>query len=83
MMRPLILALPTCLVLAGCNTLPQRVEVPVPVPCRVTVPTKPVWATDTLPPGAGLYERVRALLAERQQRIGYETELEAATKACQ
>lgn len=29
-----------------------------------------------------MLERVRALLAERRQRIGYERELEAANAAC-
>ena len=78
------LSLVGALALAGCAaTAPQKVEVPVPIPCHVKVPDRPVWATDTLPPGAGLYDKVKALLAERLQRISYETELEAAAKSCQ
>lgn len=74
-----------CLLLAGCATQPrlERVEVPVPVPCRVAVPDHPVFATEGLPASAGIWEQAKALLAERQQRIAYEAKLEAAAKACQ
>lgn len=68
--------------LAGCNTLVQRVEVPVAVPCRVTVPPEPVWATSGLTPADGPWRQVTALLAERRQRIGYEGQLLAALEAC-
>jgi hypothetical protein len=81
MKRALILLILAAL--AGCNTMPQRIEVPVPVQCHVKAPDKPVWATDALQTGSGLYEKVRALLAEREQRIAYETQLEAASKACE
>lgn len=82
-MRLTPICLACILVLAGCDTMPRRVEVPVPVQCRVKQPDKPVWATEALPPGSGLYEKVRALLAEREQRIAYEVALEAAAKACE
>lgn len=79
-------ALLACLVIAGCANkprVPERIEIPVPVPCRVQVPTAPVWATETLQPGAGIFDQVRALLAERAQRISHITRLEAAARACQ
>jgi hypothetical protein len=63
--------------------MPQRVDVPIPVPCHAPAVDRPVWATETLPTGAGIWEQVQALLAERQQRIAYEEKLEAAAKACQ
>lgn len=78
-----------CLLLAGCGSQPQqeprtvRVDVPVLVPCRAPVVEKPAWATTTLKPSDDLQTKVRALLAERLQRIGYERKLEAAVQACQ
>ncbi|EPF1449599.1 hypothetical protein [Pseudomonas aeruginosa] len=60
-----------------------RVEVPVAVPCRVPAVEVPVWATAGLRKGDDLQTKVRALLAERLQRIGYEAQLLAANQACQ
>lgn len=76
--------------LVGCGTQPVaepeprvvRVEVPVQVPCRVKAPAVPAWAADGLRREDSLEVKVRALLAERRQRIGYERELEAAIKFC-
>ena len=78
-----LFAMAACVALAGCASMPQRYEVPVQVPCRVTVPEKPVWATESLAPGADIFDQVKALLAERRQRQAYELKLEAAAKACQ
>ncbi len=61
----------------------RRVDVPVVVPCRVPAVEVPAWATAGLRKGDDLQTKVRALLAERQQRIGYEARLLAANKACQ
>lgn len=77
--------------LAGCGAQPVaepeprvvRVEVPVQVPCRVKAPAVPAWAAEGLRKGDSLEVKVRALLAERRQRIGYERELEAAVLSCQ
>ena len=78
-----LVTMAACIALAGCAAVPQRYEVPVQVPCRVTVPEKPVWATESLKPDADIFDKVKALLAERRQRQAYETKLEAAAKACQ
>lgn len=59
-----------------------RVEVPVAVPCRVEEVAVPPWAASTLRAGDSLEVKVRALLAERRQRIGYERELVAAISGC-
>lgn len=76
-------ALLIALLLTGCATpAPERVLVPVPVPCRVELPAEPAWATDGLPASAPLWDLARALLAERQQRIGYEAQLRAALESC-
>ena len=76
------------LVLAGCATKepevrPVRVEVPVLVPCKTKKVAVPPWAADGLRKSDSLEVKVRALLAERRQRIGYERQLVAAVAACQ
>nr|WP_286918686.1 hypothetical protein [Pseudomonas sp. UBA6753] len=74
--------------LAGCagKVEPQiqyvRVEVPVQVPCRAPEVAIPSWAAAGLRKTDSLEVKVRALLAERRQRIGYEKQLEAAAGAC-
>lgn len=84
--QPLLLA---CLVLAGCaaHVEPEvrtvRVEIPVQVPCRAPDIAVPIWAALSLHGEDSLELKVRALLAERRQRIGYERQLKAAISACQ
>lgn len=74
--------------LAGCagQVEPEprtvRVEVPIEVPCRAPDIAEPAWATAGLRRDDDLQVKVRALLAERRQRIGYEEELKAAVAAC-
>lgn len=76
------------LFLAGCASRPApeiryvRVEVPVQVPCRSPEVAAPVWAAAGLRKTDSLEVKVRALLAERRQRIGYERQLVAAVQAC-
>ncbi|EPO7607557.1 TPA: hypothetical protein ACHIS3_000237 [Pseudomonas aeruginosa] len=75
--------------LAGCagQVEPEprtvRVDVPVAVPCRVPAVEVPSWAAAGLKKSDDLQTKVRALLAERRQRIGYEAQLLAANQACQ
>ncbi|MGC3640842.1 hypothetical protein ACPTFH_05275 [Pseudomonas aeruginosa] len=74
--------------LAGCagrqDAEPRtvRVEVPVAVPCRVPAVEVPAWAAAGLKKSDDLQTKVRTLLAERRQRIGYEAQLLAANQAC-
>ncbi|RQO62199.1 hypothetical protein [Pseudomonas sp. KBW05] len=75
------------LVLAGCATSELevrtvRVEVPVPVPCKTKEIAVPSWAAAGLKKSDSLEVKVRALLAERRQRIGYERQLVAAVREC-
>lgn len=42
------------------------------VPCRLKAPAAPAWAADGLRREDSLEVKVRALLAERRQRIDYE-----------
>lgn len=75
--------------LAGCagQVEPEqrtiRVEIPAAVPCRVPAVEVPVWAVAELKKSDDLQVKVRTLLAERRQRIGYEAQLLAANRACQ
>ena len=75
------------IVLAGCTTVPPappyvEVKVPIAVPCRTADITRPAFAVDQLPIGANIDVQMRALRAERHQRIGYERELIAVNEAC-
>lgn len=72
------------MLLAGCAAKgpPQvqyvRVEVPVAVPCRAPEVAVPTWAGAGLLKSDSLEVKVRALLAERRQRAGYEQILRGA-----
>lgn len=74
--------------LAGCSgkVEPQvqyvRVEVPVQVPCRAPEVAVPTWATAGLRKTDSLEVKVRALIAERIQRIGFEKQLLASVESC-
>lgn len=71
------------LLMAGCSVLPRKtVYVPVSTPCEVVLPDQPVWATASLDDDATIWVQVKALLAERRQRIAYERELRAAAESC-
>jgi hypothetical protein len=73
--------------LGGCATPKERiiyrdVKVMVPVPCKVEMPSEPAFAGDTVDLAAPIYDLVRALLAERDNRIAERIELRAAAKSC-
>ncbi|WP_313645895.1 hypothetical protein [Pseudomonas sp.] len=76
------------LLLTGCaaHVEPEartvRVKVPVQVPCRAPEVAVPSWSATGLRSTDSLEVKIRALLAERRQRIGYERLLEAAVEAC-
>lgn len=74
-------------VLAGCGTRqPEmrtvRADIPVLVPCKTQEVTVPLWSVAGLKKSDSLEVKVRALLAERRQRIGYERQLNAAVASC-
>lgn len=74
-------------VLVGCAGAPPapsyvEVKVPVTVPCKTADVARPAFAVEQLPIGSPIDTQMRALRAERHQRIGYERELLAANEAC-
>ncbi len=78
----------TALAIAGCGNVPVppptyvEVKVPVPVQCKTADVAVPAFAVDRLKIGASIDVQMRALRAERHQRIGYERELLTANEAC-
>lgn len=74
-----LLAAPGC---ASQGAAVRVVGVPVSAPCAVSAPARPAWAVDGLPLGAGIWAQMRALRVEREQRRGYELELEAVARGC-
>ncbi|ANF87125.1 Putative lipoprotein [Pseudomonas antarctica] len=85
-MKTLLVVL--AVVLAGCTGRPPevrtvRVEVPLLVPCKTKGVEVPPWAAQGLKKSDSLELKVRALLAERRQRIGYERQLVSALGSCQ
>jgi len=89
-----MLILAAALLLAGCVTTGahtvavdvQTIDRPVPVPCTITWPAKPVAHVDNVQlSGDNLADLVRlwrAAEAELEERIAYERLLEAAMQAC-
>jgi len=75
--------------LSGCattdpviNTVIQKVEVPIEVPCKAIVPTKPDFNFDKVTLDQDVFEKTKALLADRKLHQGYEIELLAALNSC-
>jgi hypothetical protein len=63
--------------------VPQRVEVPVSIRCKVDFPEHPTYALDD--PALRdktLFDKMTAALVEIEQRRAYEERLEAALKVC-
>ena len=87
MRAKLIWLLPVMVMVFGCATTRveyREVKVPVPVPCAVETSERPSYADEPLAirNALDLLERVRLMLAGREQRDQYIRELEAATFGC-
>ena len=90
MLRNNILILSSVVLISACTSGPppvmapliQRVEIPIPVPCKVAVPKEPAFNFNELNIDQDIYEKVRALLVDRKLHLGYEVELAAALNAC-
>lgn len=82
-----LLLIGMAVILAGCagrepEVRTVRIEVPVLVSCYTPEVEVPHWAAASLKKSDSLEVKVRALLAERRQRMGCERELVAASTAC-
>ncbi|CAB3779460.1 hypothetical protein LMG28688_00848 [Paraburkholderia caffeinitolerans] len=91
-MKMMLAACAVAIMLSACQTAPQsyapapvvtQVDKAVPVPCKVGEVQKPDFAFDSLALGADIYTQAKTLLADREERKGYEGKLEAAVKSCQ
>ena len=88
-MQNKLLSLAFIAILAGCattdpviKTVIQKEEVPVAVPCKVAIPTKPDFNFDKLTEDKDIFDKTKALLADRKLHQGYEAELLAALNSC-
>lgn len=89
-MQNKLLILVSFLAIAGCatdtppgiNTVIQRVEVPIAVPCKAEIPVKPTFNFDKLTVEQDIFDKSKAALADRKLHLGYETELLAALNSC-
>lgn len=76
------------LLLTGCSPPsvirePFEVKIPVPVPCAVSLPSRPVWELDKKEVINGsLFVQGNGALIEIEQRRAYADQLEAALTAC-
>jgi hypothetical protein len=63
--------------------VPQRVEVPVQVRCKIDFPPRPSYALDDPSlKDKSFFDKATAALVEIEQRRAYEERLEAALSAC-
>ena len=59
-----------------------EVKIPIPVECKTPVPPKPDYNFDKLRIEDTIYDKTKALLADRLLRDAYEKELKAALESC-
>ena len=65
------------------QTVIQKVEVPISVPCKANIPVTPTFNFDTMTVDKDIFEKSKALLADRQLQKAYSAELLAALKSCE
>jgi hypothetical protein len=74
--------------ISGCATTEQpkiqiqRIEIPISVPCSVDIPPPPELNFSKLDQTRSIFDKSKALLADRELQLGYETELLAALQSC-
>lgn len=83
------LILVAAMVLTGCatntpgiETVIQRVEIPIAVPCKAEIPARPNFNFDSLTIEQDIFDKTKAVLSDINLHIGYEAELLAALKSC-
>jgi hypothetical protein len=58
------------------------VEVPIPIGCLTSIPERPDFIFNKITIESDIFEKVKALLADRNLSIAYQKELEAALASC-
>lgn len=64
------------------QTVIQKVEIPIAVPCNAVIPAVPEFGFSSLLETDNIFLKVQTLLADRELHIGYETLLLAALESC-
>ena len=83
LLLPVVLALGACATDAPViKTVIQKVEIPIAVQCKATVPTAPDLNFPKLQSNQDIFDKTKALLADRDLQLGYEGELSAALTSC-
>jgi len=84
-----IILISVIILLSGCATTepvidaePQEVDIPIAVPCKAVVPDKPDFNFEKVTADQDVFEKTKALLADRKLHQGYEAELLAALNSC-
>jgi hypothetical protein len=60
----------------------REVRIPITAPCTPTLPPKPNYAADVAPLDGSIFDLVRSLLIDREQRKSQELALRAALAGC-
>lgn len=76
-------ALAALLFLSGCAANKAVEPVTITLPCRVTIPARPIMPTESISVDVDLDTFISSAVAEIERREGYEIELRAALEACQ
>lgn len=79
----------SCIFLTACATTKpvidvktQTVLVPVTTPCKAEVPNKPDFNFDKITQEQDIFDKTKAILADRKLHLGYEAELLASLNSC-
>lgn len=86
-MRQIFIILP--LFLSACafdkpviQTVVQKVEIPIAVPCKADIPDTPIFFFDSLTVDKDIFEKNKVLLADRELYKAYSAALLTALKSC-
>lgn len=83
-----ILILLLAILLPACASNPvikaevQKVDIPIEVACKAEIPSPPDLNFDKLKQEQDIYDKTKALTADRQLQKGYEAQLLAALTSC-
>lgn len=64
------------------QTVVQKVEIPIAVPCKADIPDTPIFFFDSLTVDKDIFEKNKVLLADRELYKAYSAALLTALKSC-